>query len=199
MIRYAPVEALDCISRHRDLHGDRMRGRCRECHQTGRWNRVERSRVESTFDHETTGFPWVGAHTAIQCRACHSPTPTAEKRVHLEFPSGAAGRSYPTPEHETCTSHHQGFREGVLADRSCDVCHGPDSWVPLITIEPNTRWKSGSDLDFDHMTTRFPFEGAHADVPCGEFHLAGEEPGGQQMIRYRPLDLTCTACHEGEG
>jgi nitrate/TMAO reductase-like tetraheme cytochrome c subunit len=51
--------------------------------------------------------------------------------------------------------------------------------------------------DFDHETSRFPLEGAHAQVPCGECHSAVDGPEGRRMIRYRPLDQTCTACHRG--
>jgi len=310
LIRYVPVKASDCVSCHQDPHEGRMRGSCSECHATVGWNRVNRSKVKSTFDHEATGYSLVGAHALTDCRTCHSAGQGAGSQVRLRFTPGTSGRSYPSPEHETCTSCHLDAHEGLFDNRSCDVCHGPDSWVPpdydraqhqmelrfelsgshavtpcsachetgtgdqsrfvfqfenpgscavchleddphdgsfpapgcdlchettvfevnrfdhaLLgeagwmgscikcheTDDPHGGQFQGRDCrdchetdayaipDFDHMTTRFPLEGAHASVPCGDCHLPGEGPADGGMIRYRPMDPTCTACHGGGG
>jgi hypothetical protein len=308
LIRYVPVGASDCVSCHDDPHENRMQGRCSACHETAGWSRVNRSTVESNFDHDATGFPLVGAHAPAECRSCHSPVQGAGGEVRLRFAAGTAGHSYPAPEHETCTSCHLDSHEGVFGNRSCDVCHGPDSWVPpdydraqhqmefrfelsgshavtpcsachetgagnerrlefrfedpgsctvchqvddphdgvfqtagcdlchQTTVfdvdrfdhalleeggwvgscsachesdDPHGGQFQGRDckechetdayaiLDFDHSITRFPLEGAHDSVPCGECHLPVAGSAGQSMIRYRPLDQTCAACHGG--
>ncbi|MCJ7628811.1 MAG: hypothetical protein MUO50_10545 [Longimicrobiales bacterium] len=307
-VRYTPLEASDCVSCHEDPHDSSMKGGCNECHGTAGWNRVNRSAVESTFDHEATDFSLVGAHSLAECRTCHSASQGAGARVRLRFGPGTAGRSYPKPEYETCTSCHLHSHEGDFGDRSCDTCHSPDSWVPpdydrtqhqmelrfdlsgshavlpcsachereegkerrlvfrfddpdLCSVchqnddphegafrapgcdlchqttvfgldrfdhglleragwagscgachetdsphegqfqDQDCRECHGTDAyavpDFDHKVTRFPLAGAHADVPCGECHLAVEGPAGRSMILYRPLDQACTACHGG--
>ena len=309
-IRYAPLDAADCVSCHEDPHENRMPGRCRVCHTTTGWSRVDRSTVESTFDHEVTEYSLFGAHAEAECRTCHSPALRGQGELRLRFPSGTAGHSYPKPEHDTCTSCHLDFHEGVFQERGCDLCHGFDSWdspdydraqhqmefrfelsgshavTPCSAChetesggerrfvfrfeDPNScnqchqdddpheetfmtpkcdlchetsgfvpdqfdhalleqagwvggcrachedddphggqfrgkdcRECHGTDAyaisDFDHMATRYPLGGAHGRVPCGECHLAVEGPSGPGMIRYRPMDQSCTACHGGGG
>jgi len=86
----------------------------------------------------------------------------------------------------------------------CEVCHGED--------QPHGEQFQGRGcnachdtehfriLDFDHSTTRFPLDGAHQEVACGECHR--REPGlgaaGAWAVRYRPLATACVACHGGD-
>ena len=239
-IRYAPVEASDCSSCHEDPHKNQMSGSCNGCHATNGWHRVNRSTVESTFDHGATGFALMGAHSRAECQSCHSTTPGTNEQLLLHFSGRPGGRSYPIPEHENCISCHLDSHEGDFGDRSCDLCHGPDSWIPpdydraqnqmefrfAHGLLDEAEWVGscrtchtkdgphrtqfgnrdcrechGTDAyaipDFDHMNKRFPLEGAHTNVSCGECHLEIEGPAGKSMIRYRPLDPACTACHGG--
>lgn len=308
LIRYTPVAASDCSPCHDDPHDGEMAGRCAECHETSGWSRVNRSRVESVFDHGATEFPLVGAHSRSECRMCHSQVTESEAQLRLAFAGGLRGHAYPAPEHETCTSCHLDTHDGTFEDRSCDLCHSQDSWAPpdydrarhqmelrfdlsgahevtpcsachetgegsgrrfVFTFEdpgscsvcheaddpheggfrapacdrchdaavfqlerfdhqllaeagwvglcgacheeddPHGGQFPTSDCgdchateayeitDFDHAATRFTLEGAHADVPCADCHVAGERPGGGSMIRYRPLDPACISCHGG--
>jgi len=315
LIRYTPMDASDCATCHDDPHDDRMTGRCGSCHVTAGWSRVNRSRVESTFDHEGTGFPLAGAHERAECRACHAPLPGSREssagalaELRLSFPEGATGHAFPKPEHETCTSCHVDTHEGIFEERACDLCHTLDSWVPpdydrarhemelrfelsgshavtpcsgcheslaggerrmvfrfqdpgscsvchqaddphegvfqrsgcdgchgterfamdrfdhaLLrdsgwtgrcsacheTDDPHSGQFQNRDCqechnteayaieDFDHSSTRFQLEGAHVEVACSGCHLAEKDQAGQSMTRYRPLDMTCEACHGG--
>ena len=308
LIRYVGVDASDCNSCHKNPHVAPMPGTCQACHRETDWREVDRSAVESVFDHTTTAFPLLGAHEAIGCQACHTPSVAPGGTIALSFPGGSAGRAFPTPEHELCTSCHLDTHEGVFQDRQCDACHTQNSWAPpsfdrarhgveasfeltgahsvtpcsdchevgegddrtlrfriedpascAVCHKPDDPHEGafsepGCDLchtstvfslnefdhlsletagwtglcfachenddphggqfpdrdcgdchgteqyeiqEFDHGETRFPLEGAHADVPCSSCHLSEPGPGRDSMIRYRPLDLSCTACHGG--
>ncbi len=56
-VRYEGVRAARCTDCHEDQHHGAMAGRCESCHSTAGWRRVDRSRVESTFDHSTHRLP----------------------------------------------------------------------------------------------------------------------------------------------
>ncbi len=309
LIRYAPLDASGCDSCHQDPHKTPMPGSCDGCHQATDWHRVERSSVESVFDHNTTDFLLEGAHGVLECRACHTQSQRSASTISLEFPNGSAGRTYPIPEHGSCTSCHLDSHEGVFEDRQCEVCHTQDSWAPpsfdrarhnvesafdltgahAVTpcsechevasgTDPRLQFRfdepnscavchksedpheggfseTGCDLchtsavfsmsrfnhrqldeagwtglcsgcheadgphgpqfpdrdcgdchgteeyrilEFNHQETRFPLDGAHTDVPCSSCHLPTDSHRGEPMVRYRPMDLSCTACHGGK-
>jgi cytochrome c553 len=48
---------------------------------------------------------------------------------------------------------------------------------------------------FDHeRDARFPLGQAHAKVACAGCHEV-ERVGERELVRYRPLDTACAACH----
>ena len=307
-IRYTPVEASDCSACHESQHPSQLRGRCDGCHVPNGWLQVNRTAMESTFDHTSTDFELVGAHGRLECAACHQGGRASRTGIELVFPAGVRGRSYPVPEFGSCVSCHVDQHQGVFEDKSCDTCHGPDFFDPpdydraqhemearfLLTgahevtpcsachevgegdgvgfvfrfedpgsclachqpddphegafrtdgcdgchstsaflVDPfdhrllNESGWTGVCVDchadedphvgqftnracnecheteafsipvFDHETTSFPLEGAHDSVPCSDCHKKELGPRGQSMVRYRPLEQTCTACHGG--
>lgn len=308
LIRYVGVDASECNACHQDPHETPLPGACDACHKETAWWEVERTVVENVFDHSTTRFPLQGVHGIIECQACHTPSLAFFGTVSLAFPSGSASRTFPIPEHESCTSCHVDSHEGVFGDRQCNACHTQDSWsAPSFdrtrhnveasfeltgahSVTPcsdcheaeggtdrrlqfrfddpqgcavchegddphqgafsgvgcslchtsavfsmtrfdhlnleKTGWKGlcstchenddphgrqfpdrdcgdchGTEeyriLEFNHGETRFPLEGAHTEVPCRSCHLPSPGPEGKAVIRYRPMDLSCTACHGG--
>jgi hypothetical protein len=40
-------------------------------------------------------------------------------------------------------------------------------------------------------------DGAHEQVACAACHGLERGPGGEPMVRYRPLETECIACHGG--
>ncbi|TFH58282.1 MAG: hypothetical protein E4G90_10795, partial [Gemmatimonadales bacterium] len=121
--------------------------------------------------------PHEGAFRAPGCDLCHQTTVFELDRFDHGLLDRAGWAGSCGACHETDSPH-----EGQFQSQDCRECHGTDSYaVP----------------DFDHKATRFPLAGAHADVPCGECHLAVEGPAVRSRILYRPLDQACTACHGG--
>jgi Zn finger protein HypA/HybF involved in hydrogenase expression len=98
--------------------------------------------------HQQTRFPLIGAHTMLDCEACHaqqSPhryagTPMECISCHQADFKGAAN-----PNHVTA---------GFSVD--CSKCHNTNSLT----------WSSG----FNHNQTGFPLTGAHQSVVCAQCH-----------------------------
>ena len=148
---------------------------CKTCHTTTVWQ-------PSTFNHSTTVFPLVGAHTTIaQCSDCHLGNTTSAK-----------------PD---CISCHQvqynGAKDHVASKfpTDCRICHNMNNWL---------------GVTFNHSTTNFPLTGAHLTVDCASCHSTGYV--GTSMVcnschqanynsttnpnhKTLALSVTCTDCH----
>lgn len=173
--RYAgtPRECLGCHAADRatavPVH-ETLPPACAECHTQVAWR-------PSTFGHET--FAITGAHTRIDCQACH-----------------ADGRYAGTPRE--CVGCHAADRDRARPDHTgfpeiCTACHTDVAWRPA----------SG----FDHEAV-FPLRGAHAAAPCGGCHVDGVFAGtprdcvgchADDRARAQPdhagFPLNCGACH----
>jgi hypothetical protein len=111
---------------------------CEECHTTTAWQ-------PSTFNHNNTPFPLIGAHLAVQCAQCHingqySGTPTDCWSCHQQDYQNTAD-----PNHQAAGFSH-----------NCLQCHNMNGW------------EGGS---FDHNGTGFPLTGAHVNVNCASCHV----------------------------
>ncbi|KAA3615236.1 MAG: hypothetical protein DWQ05_14845 [Calditrichaeota bacterium] len=112
---------------------------CLVCHNQSKW-------IPSTFDHNNTQFPLLGAHTTVSCADCHT-----------------AGYNNTATD---CFSCHKKDFETVADpshvdnnfDHDCTMCHDQNKWTPAF---------------FDHNNTQFPLLGAHSNVSCGDCHSAG--------------------------
>ena len=114
---------------------------CENCHDTVLW-------TNGKFDHTTTGFPLVGAHTVPPraCTDCHvnnnySITVTTCISCHQAAFNGATS---PVP--------HTGF------PTTCELCHDTILWT---------------DATFNHNNTPFPLTGQHVVPPraCADCHV----------------------------
>lgn len=116
-----------------------------------------------------SAFALEGAHLVVPCGACHR-----DPRGELVL----------RPAASSCSSCHADAEPhaGQFEDRSCSDCHSVGSYrIPR----------------FDHEGTRFPLEGAHADLPCASCHQAEENGAGGSVVRYVPLPTRCSDCHGG--
>ena len=119
------------------------------------------------FDHRWTGYELDGPHGRLECSACHPPGGNA--------------------------------RLGPAAGVGCADCHG-DPHLGQLAREGKTdcaRCHAGPEtLTFDHgRDARFALDERHASLPCGRCHQPWLLPGGAEVVRYRPLGVTCRACH----
>ena len=111
---------------------------CEQCHSMDSW-------VGAKFDHlKLTGFALTGAHTGLDCSACH---------VGGQFKGTAA----------TCVGCHMKDFQGtnnpnhvsLAFPQTCQSCHNTTAWQPA---------------NFDHNSIGFPLTGAHASLQCSQCH-----------------------------
>ena len=167
-------ESTACESCHagENPHGDQFADEagvtiCGGCHATDQWDLA-------AFDHAArTGFALVGAHAALDCQSCHTPTTTDGRTVHTFTGLDAECAACHAED-----SPHAGQFEGT----SCAACHDAQAF----TIAA-----------FDHDATDFPLDGAHERVACGSCHRTETAPTGEPFVRFQPLGTACADCHGG--
>ena len=174
------VKFESCTDCHKDIHDGQFaaapyKNRCEECHTVKDFHRTN----YSIAMHSKTRFVLTGAHIAVACADCHKV--------------GLGGRTDKVlPFHfqdRTCTACHEDphrgeFKERMAALRAngaplgCEACHNVRSWTDV--------------GGFDHSKTKFPLEGSHRGVACGECHKV---PAGSHEIQFKGAPKNCEACH----
>ena len=143
--------------------------RCEACHSEHHGRNFEMVRLDTTpFDHNSqAGWALVGAHSAVDCRACHKPEHIVDARL-ADRPSTFLGLN------TECTTCHEDVHDQTLP-ATCLDCHGMDSFEGA----------SG----FDHAHVGFGLTGAHARADCAACH--------KEAPLYPPMaHAACTDCHE---
>lgn len=172
-----------CATCHEDAHagafdaaglprGVEGREDCARCHGTESFG----GELAREFDHGLwTGFGLEGAHATVSCASCH---PRFER-------ADALGRHFMHATGRACTDCHvdphlgQFRREGRT---DCARCHSPSS-------------SFAADL-FDHARhSRFALDERHAALDCSACHLPWPVEDGPEVVRYKPLGVTCAECH----
>lgn len=74
-----------------------------------------------------------------------------------------------------CAGCHEDVHQGTLG-RACDECHGESTWQP-------------KSLVAQHVHSRLPLTGAHANVSCQRCHP------GAFAAKFVPTDTECVTCH----
>jgi hypothetical protein len=85
---------------------------CAACHAAEGWGQVR-------FNHDRTGFPLRGGHTAVTCGACHP-------------------RGFDVPVADSCAGCHRDRHAGEFGTQ-CEGCHEDRSWRPLFNGEAHRR------------------------------------------------------------
>lgn len=122
---------------------------------------------EVSFDHSVTEFVLDGRHETGRCAGCH----LADDEIVFT--------GLPMKCRECHEDVHGGQFDGDLT--TCGACHFPSGW---------------QDLVFEHDSTRFPLEGAHALLGCTECHQEEQEAQGVSYVVYRNTPYACAACHD---
>jgi len=132
---------------------------CEQCHNTISWS-------GATFNHNNTGFPLTGAHTALQCTQCHNTTFSPSGPYNLT--SNTCVTCHLKDFQGTTTPNHvqSGFAQ------TCQQCHTTTNWL---------------GATFNHASTGFALTGFHATLQCAQCHNTTFSPSG-------PYSLTSTAC-----
>jgi hypothetical protein len=159
-----------CQGCHEDAHRGQFAARhegCLDCHAPDRF-----APHAFTSEAHARVYPLAGAHALVDCASCH----------RLDEALGAR-RFAGTPR--TCRGCHEDPHRGqfdLYGAESCMRCHASE-W----------NWK---ETRFDHDTARFRLEGKHARAACDRCHVPVAAPGGEHVVRYRPLSRECRSCHE---
>jgi len=151
-------DRFTCTSCHRDGHAGQLSDNCRACHQIDSWE-IDLDR------HAELDFKLEGRHREITCAACHAET---------------IGLGHLDP---SCSACHQDRHGGSYGgSQACADCHSQEDWQTEIGLRTADR----APVFFDHTTTDFPLEGAHARVACGDCHFNSQFTGN---------DTRCYTCH----
>lgn len=152
-----------CVTCHQDQHKGRLGQNCASCHNFVDWKSINMGQ----FDHSKTRYPLTGLHLQVQCAKCHT--------------NGADGKpQYVGIPFNQCSDCHKDPHHGTFP-QSCQSCHNTSGWKKISLQSVNQR--------FDHSKTKFPLEGKHASVDCGQCHANGDFK--------KPLVFAkCMDCHK---
>jgi hypothetical protein len=154
-----------CVTCHLDVHTGELGVDCAQCHSTA--NFIDHA--DEVRSHRTTRFPLTGAHTTLDCLACHPMQP-----------SGGLRFVNTRTECEAC--HLDAFMRTIEPnhvalefDQDCAACHG------------TTTWNAVRFDQFDHTVTGFRLVGAHTGLDCAQCHSGGGFTG---------VAADCLTCHQ---
>jgi len=132
---------------------------CDSCHNTTSW-------LNATFNHNSTGFPLTGAHTAPprQCTDCH-----VNNNYNL---TSTACLSCHQTDYNKATTPVNHIAAGFPT--TCETCHDTVQWTDGI---------------FNHTSTGFQLTGAHTTPPrlCTDCHANNN---------YALNSTLCYTCHQ---
>ncbi len=131
------------------------------------------------FNHETAGYPLLGAHRREDCRSCHRATNLVHqeslRKVGKDLNRTFLGLG------TDCATCHEDPHGGQFLAKTCAQCHGEVAWKPA--------------TGFDHDRTQFALDGGHTQVGCAECHSPTSGKGAESWIRYRGTPTACADCH----
>lgn len=147
-------------------HGDDFVVSCEDCHKTDGW-KVDLKTV--AFNHESTKFPLIGQHQAVNCKQCHTSLEFAKTQTE-------------------CNSCHTDIHQQTVGP-DCARCHTSNSWVvPNIT---QLHQQSRFPLIGAHATA--DCYGCHTNsIPSA----AGTASPTASLLRFDALGIACYDCHE---
>lgn len=161
-----------CVDCHEDIHKGYIAEKyypeqnCINCHSNVSWKNVN-------FDHSTTNWALTGAHVTVDCKSCHfeessNPIGFTQNFAHLDS------------QCSHCHDNVHGDQFALDGVTDCKRCHVTEHWIPE---------------NFDHSITRFPLEGAHAELDCKACHNDETIENGKPKINYRIEHFDCIDCH----
>jgi hypothetical protein len=187
-----------CTDCHADAHLGQLarteKGRdCKACHNLDAFVPPQYGRAT----HNKTSFPLEGAHRVVSCDSCHPQSDTLKPKIPQAVVADLRkkGRKplfslalFDFPAVDTCDACHVDVHDGQFkqAPKGCKTCHAATSFTTL---------------SFDHQKdSKFPLTGKHLKVACEKCHFvppnAPRSADGVAVVRYKPLEQDCAACHE---
>ena len=150
-----------CATCHTDIHQGRLYPDCETCHSPAGWTVIDHYGA-----HSRTDFQLLGAHTRLDCDACH-PREIIAERAQLFW---------------DCHDCHQSDYEGAVSpnhtafgfNTRCETCHMQLAWHPTTTRE--------------HFGSFPIYSGTHAGEwnSCSDCHTDPEDYS----------EFSCLGCHK---
>ena len=159
-----------CIDCHKNVHKGFMQDKyivnndCQTCHNVTSWKTI-------TFNHSKTKFKLDGAHAKIACSECHYVK--NQKGVVVQKFTGLS------MECESCHKNSHVGQFDVNGKTECTRCHTTEDWAKT---------------KYDHNTSRFKLDGAHATAKCNECHKPVTDEKGK-YVQYKFKSIECSNCH----
>lgn len=178
---FAPMKSAECTNCHQDPHKGKFGNDCESCHSVFRkWDSIIVGKgVAEKFDHDTTRFPLVGYHQAVECDQCHGDNLAKKKFEKAEF--------------DQCSDCHGQAHQDQFSKQDCESCHKTEN-----------RWfDSLYDIE-RHNKTDFQLTGKHQVLDCQKCHFSGqyenlphEECSDCHRVAHpdRQIDQSCNFCH----
>jgi hypothetical protein len=163
--------SMQCESCHKDPHKGQVDKYKKLNNNAGcQYCHVAENWQTVQFDHSLTEFELEGKHKTILCSKCH----VAQNQNFIKFSTLS----------KECASCHKDIHGGQFNENGkqadCAKCHRPIDWFAE---------------KFDHdKHSSFKLQGAHSKVACQNCHKT-ENVSGTMIVRYKPLDSECKACH----
>jgi len=156
-----------CGNCHVDYHEGVFADRragCESCHDEEAWLPTSYGIDRHNRD---ARFRLTGAHLVAPCTACHGTAQSSTPVFRLGTPDCVACHAKRDPH------------AGQFGNADCATCHDTGAFAPST---------------FDHATSRFALDGAHARGSCNSCHVE-QTVEGARFRRYRPLRHECRDCH----
>ena len=160
---------VECVACHRkdDVHKETLGPDCAKCHNDRNWK-------TTSFDHDNTRFPLLGAHVKTRCLACH------KSQSFNDAPSGK------------CVACHlkNDVHKGRYGEK-CETCHGEATWK---TLKFEHERDTGFRLREAH--SKIKCDACHS----GRLYLdkAPKDCNGchaKKDVHRSGLGTTCATCH----
>jgi hypothetical protein len=159
----------NCAGCHADFHKGALGRDCYECHRGTIWS-------ITSFNHSSTGFPLMGAHSGLECGDCHRDLQSF--RI-VPRPTGCA--SCHEKDYRRSPFQHAAYGAGT----DCQECHLQDSWSYAHSpawFNVQTGTHAGIGCTACHKNS-----GDYREYTCHDCHRAHSDDNGGR----------CLDCHTG--
>lgn len=172
---FRPITFAKCNDCHSDPHKGRIKESCSSCHETTRWEAVDKK----GFNHDATRYPLAGRHARVGCAACHGKS-----------------NDRPTPAFTSCASCHADVHRGESGrTRDCASCHKVAGFTPAsFTVAEHARTRY--PLEGKHVTTKCAACHTTTRVAATTASAtAGLMVPAAAYVRLTMVTESCTSCH----
>jgi len=177
----------ECSACHTDVHAGKIQYECSQCHTPQSWTVLDIYRV-----HENTTFPVMGAHSRLDCDACHFSDMTGKYYLNTDCYS-----CHETDYRQAQNPIHSDFGFG----KKCQDCHAMFAWQPALfsahdAIFPISsgshagEWESCQDCHIN--------PGNYQDfscLTCHEHNQAATEDEHDEVRNFVYESNACYQCH----